>query len=452
MTVDGSNRLKPDISAPGVNIRSSTRDGGYQGGWDGTSMAGPHVAGLVALVLSAKPEMAGNVDGIESVIEQSAVPLMTTQGCGGDTGDAVPNNVYGWGRIDATAAINSLVDFSLSLNPESLDACAAPDSYPVEVAVQTLSGFSEPVTLGISGLPIGISGSFSPGQVTPSGTSTLTITTTASAAAGTYPAVVSGVSSPGGSTDEAALDLTIFDGVPGAVTLIEPAAGAIDVSPVPTLSWTEVPGAAGYHVEVATDAGMSTIAYSATSSGPSHTLTSALTPETQFFWRIRPVNPCGNGPNSAVFDFTTRAIPAILVVDDDDNSPDVRAYYTDALDALGLQYEVWDTGNSDAEPAFGDLGPYRAILWFTGDEFGGSAGPGSAGEGALASWLDQGNACLLVSAMDYYYDRGLTPFMQDYLGVSNADSDTSQTTVTGAGTVFHRLGAIFPQLSRQQLQ
>ena len=40
VTIAGSNRLKPDISAPGVNIRSSTRDGGYQGGWDGTSMAG----------------------------------------------------------------------------------------------------------------------------------------------------------------------------------------------------------------------------------------------------------------------------------------------------------------------------------------------------------------------------------------------------------------------------
>ncbi len=440
VTVDGSNRLKPDISAPGVNIRSSTRDGGYEGGWQGTSMAGPHVAGMVALILSAKPEMAGNVNGVESVIEQSAVPLMTTQGCGGDSGDAIPNNVFGWGRIDATAAINSLVDFSLSLNPESLDACAAPDSYPVEVTVQTMSGFSEPVALGVSGLPFGISGSFSPGQVTPPGTSTLTITTTASAAAGTYPVVVSGVSSPSGSTDEAGLNLTIFDGGPGAVTLAEPVDGAIEVSPVPTLSWSEDQGAAGYSVEVAIDAAMSAIIYSATSPTASHTLTAALSPETLYFWRVRPVNPCGDGPNSVVFDFTTRAIPPILLVDDDDDSPDVRAYYTDTLDALGLQYEVWDTGNSDTEPAFGDLGPYRAVLWFTGDEFGGAAGPGAAGESALASWLDQGNACLLLSSMDYYWDRGLTPFMQDYLGVSTADSETSQTTVTGAGSVFTGLG------------
>ena len=41
VTIDGSNRLKPDISAPGSNIRSSVPGGGYQGGWSGTSMAGP---------------------------------------------------------------------------------------------------------------------------------------------------------------------------------------------------------------------------------------------------------------------------------------------------------------------------------------------------------------------------------------------------------------------------
>ena len=44
VTVDGSGRIKPDVSAPGVSIRSSVPGGGYQGGWQGTSMASPHIA------------------------------------------------------------------------------------------------------------------------------------------------------------------------------------------------------------------------------------------------------------------------------------------------------------------------------------------------------------------------------------------------------------------------
>jgi len=102
--VDGSNRMKPDISAPGVGILSSVPGGGY---WvsSGTSMAAPHVAGLVGLLISANPGLAGQVDTLEMVIEQSAVPRTTSQGCGGDGSESVPNNVYGWGRIDALGAL-----------------------------------------------------------------------------------------------------------------------------------------------------------------------------------------------------------------------------------------------------------------------------------------------------------------------------------------------------------
>src|SRR5690606_12223874 len=118
--------------------------------------------------------------------------------------------------------------------------------------------------------------------------------------------------------------------------------------------------------------------------------------------------------------------------------PDVQATYTAALDALGLEYDVWDTNNTDNEPSAAQLSPYTTAIWFTGDEFGGAAGPGGTGESALASWLDTGR-CLFISSQDYYYDRGLTPFMDNYLGVSSATSDVSQTTVTGAGSVYSGL-------------
>jgi serine protease AprX len=110
VTVDLSNRPKPDISAPGVNIRSSIPGGGYAA-MSGTSMAGPHVAGLVDLLISTQPILRGQIAEIETTIEQTADHI-SWAGC---SSSGVPNNRYGWGRIDALAAVQSLLHrFKLS--------------------------------------------------------------------------------------------------------------------------------------------------------------------------------------------------------------------------------------------------------------------------------------------------------------------------------------------------
>ena len=112
VSVDGSNRLKPNISAPGVDVRSCLKNGNFAN-WAGTSMAGPHVAGLVALIISANPELAGEVDMIEDIIEHTAVNLTTsTQSCNGVPGTSIPNNTYGYGRIDALAAVNIALPYN----------------------------------------------------------------------------------------------------------------------------------------------------------------------------------------------------------------------------------------------------------------------------------------------------------------------------------------------------
>src|SRR5687767_15343349 len=96
--------MKTNISAPGSGIRSSVKNGSYAS-FSGTSMAGPHVAGLVALLVSANPRLAGMVNRLEDIIEQTAVRKTTSEGCGLDSATAVPNNTYGWGRINALAAV-----------------------------------------------------------------------------------------------------------------------------------------------------------------------------------------------------------------------------------------------------------------------------------------------------------------------------------------------------------
>lgn len=102
---DGSGRIKPDIVAPGENVRSSIPGGGYEGNVSGTSLAGPIVAGTVALMISAVPSLAGDVDAIEQILVDSALPLYPTETCGGLSNGTRPNNTFGWGRVDAWAAV-----------------------------------------------------------------------------------------------------------------------------------------------------------------------------------------------------------------------------------------------------------------------------------------------------------------------------------------------------------
>ncbi len=97
--------LKPNVSAPGQGIRSSV-PGGFAS-FSGTSMAGPHVAGAVALIISANPALAGQVEAIESLLEKTAIPLTDSMSCSGLRGSNNPNAVYGYGRINVLAAVEA---------------------------------------------------------------------------------------------------------------------------------------------------------------------------------------------------------------------------------------------------------------------------------------------------------------------------------------------------------
>ena len=142
VVVDGSNRLKPDACAPGVSVRSSY-PGNLYATMSGTSMAAPHVAGLVALILGARPDLRGHVEEIRGLVELSAVPLTSTQDCGGISGLDVPNNTFGHGRIDALGSLTGDSDGDGTANlADCLPVDAAVWSVPAPATGLAVGGLS----------------------------------------------------------------------------------------------------------------------------------------------------------------------------------------------------------------------------------------------------------------------------------------------------------------------
>ncbi len=99
---DGSGRVKPDIAAPGVGVLSAFPDGTYAT-LSGTSMAGPHVVGVVALMWSANPALIGDIDRTTQILDQTASAYQgNLPGC---VKPGRPNDAVGYGIVDAYAAV-----------------------------------------------------------------------------------------------------------------------------------------------------------------------------------------------------------------------------------------------------------------------------------------------------------------------------------------------------------
>jgi subtilisin family serine protease len=188
----------PDVTAPGVDIRTTDLYGSYAVE-SGTSMSAPHVAGALALLLSAFPD--ASADRQEAAIEAGAV----------DLGAPGPDNETGYGRLDALGAYHWLAtspDFALSASPTSATVAAGATA-SFSVTVGSLNGFTGDVALSLGGLPSsGATWTFTPSTVSGgAGTAQLDVQTSTTLAPGSYQLSIGGTS--GSQTHRVAVSLEV---------------------------------------------------------------------------------------------------------------------------------------------------------------------------------------------------------------------------------------------------
>jgi serine protease len=195
-----------DLMAPGGEPSGqqvvSTLGSGQYWGKAGTSMAAPHVAGVLALMKSKKPALTA-AEGL-SILKETARPLSATQ-CNRPSGLEC-----GAGLVDAQAALARLN----TPPPRSLILSASPNALTLNTGASasvTLSisrtNFTEPVALSVSGQPGGTTPSFSPASPVAGNSTTLTIP--AGSIPGTYSLVVRGSASVSGQTVQAETRITL---------------------------------------------------------------------------------------------------------------------------------------------------------------------------------------------------------------------------------------------------
>ena len=355
--------------------------------------------------------------------------------------DGIPNEGDGIDQDFSVVCYNcaSEPDFSMAIEPSLVEVCT-PESTVCTVSIGQLMGYDNEVVLSVV-TDSGILHDLSTYSVVPPAEVELYLNIPDSVEDGEYSVQVIGIAPADGSMHETTVQVRVSSGLSSVPMLQEPFDGETELPLAPTFSWSDDDTAMSWRLQISTTASDSGVFYDASDIFEAvHSLPLILDADTPFFWRVSASNNCGYSAWADWWTFRTTDAMLVLLVDDDDNSPDVRSDYTEMLDAAGILYEIYDTNNSNNEPSIEELQGYPLVIWFTGDEWGGFAGPGSTGEAALTSYIEYGGY-LLLSSQDYLYDNGLTPFGQNYLGIGSFDSDVNQTSVTGEN-MFENVGAV----------
>ena len=214
---------------------------------------------------------------------------------------AVGNVFY---AVNAASFVVNATNYALTSSDLDQVVCLPADAI-YNFNYLTYGGFTENTQLTLSGLPAGATASINPTMVTANNTPvTINISGLNNASIGSYTLTLTATAPS--ETKNIDLGLNVFDATLNAASLSLPADAAIDIPLFSTLEWAAATGAQEYDIEVATDAGFTTIVANATITGTQ--FTAQLDENTQYFWRVVSRNNCGGSAVSAVRSFTTAVV------------------------------------------------------------------------------------------------------------------------------------------------
>jgi subtilisin-like proprotein convertase family protein len=225
--------------------------------------------------------------------------------------------------------VEATFDYTLTATPSTVTVCQ-PNDANFTVDIGSIDGYSDPVTLSVSGVPAGATSSISVNPVAPVGTSTLNVTNTGSAAPGDYTITITANSTSGTKTND--VILSILSSNPSPVTLTSPADLSTGVQIPTTLNWTNStePGVT-YTVEIATAPGFTSIVESASGLTTNTYDATLLSPGTTYYWHVSVDNICGTSGFTSTFSFTTTTCILYASADVPVNIPNGTGTYTSTI-------------------------------------------------------------------------------------------------------------------------
>ena len=215
--------------------------------------------------------------------------------------EAVDNIFFDISNVDFNISAPTTDDFFVFVDNKAPVVCTANEV--INIQVGKLGEFTTPVTLTVAGLPDSYNATFDTNPVVPGNIVSLTISSTISET-GIYDVEITGEA--GGIAYTQNISLTVHSRVPEKVMLQTPMDGNTDVSLLPTLNWDAVSGADSYKLQIALDAGfVNVVSEVMVFNESTYILEDKLGRNTNYYWRVRASNSCGEGSYSAINSFST---------------------------------------------------------------------------------------------------------------------------------------------------